>query len=541
MTTERLSIERIQRWRSPRQRLRTRRSWFIQRLEPRCVMAGDLSLDTHPILASTEAYVASALGSLSTDLATRTILTSTPSDSSQLDTANNDAPEVFASHDETVDEAVEADFQPELFVPLDLLDAQPMELQAKQGQAVVFSFAPTGLNEFVGSYNSLQVQLVYDPTRWQLPSDRIAQRSTEEPRSADGEIAETLLGPQVNLQLQLVSLADQTVYLRATALPASEVDGGPSQIILELVDDPSTPAKTEWLTESLEWDAGIIASDSDRQIGPGLWDKCDIGFSSPISTEMGNHEGDTPESTMVGEESDGTKPTEHGESEPLPEARRETGERISRNARRTLDIRSPGSTTWSAPVANRSTTATTNSLATQQAIARAYDEDVSFGVDRSRQVLDSQPARLQAATFLLRRADGFVSSMAMNTTKPQVRVGSNPTEYSVVMNSEPVARPAVSESHLETRVTAVAPSSVVNLSERESASAVSEATAHVIRPKSDAQAEEDAEVGTEHSLYAGIVDRLLGSPLGLAGILGLTVIVRVNESSEPVASARAKF
>lgn len=449
------------------------------------------------------------------------------------------------------DDRVFAEFSPELIVTLDLMSERSLNIDVAHNQSVVLALDAAQLDQLFGSSDLLDVQVVYDAVRWQVPTAQVIEDAavvqTDEPLSEEGHTGAwpTEWLPHES-RLLLVSLTEQVAQVEVS-FESGDVDSGtlPRIVIKIIAVDIGLPHGSieKWTTSDFEVEPGTLGFDPSTRLDAGMNESIDKGFStaSPTdSTDPSGQSGEFPSGTMISEEPGEPQPTDGRDTgAPLPESRRENVEGTPRNSRRTLDIRaadlSASRTGASAHRLSVPSNVTRGSLATQSAVASVYDEHVMPGIDRSRNLLDAKPARLQVATFILSRAGRSDSSVVMNTVKPVSRSEAPPTENAVVKTTERHQPTATAERQVDQHATVF-----VSTTKGDEVTALECADCEQVLCASDASAKDKEEQGAESGqpILASMVDRLLGSPVGLVTILGLTIVYVScpNEASREVGS-----
>lgn len=499
-----------------------RRGWLVQRLEPRCVLAADLFFE----LDATEA-VQIGTGEFAIQPEVPALLASTK----PQDDLNGDSAQTPLENESIVE-------QPplELVAVIDLSNNQMIELNAQANQWLLLTLDPAALDRLFAQSETLTVQVVFDAARWQLP---ISQ--TDDAAFGFEDTTQLDAAPQIDGQIELVSLASQSMRVETTVQLGNADSGTSTQIFIKLIDNDGIaneePEKLQ--TEELElvrdWIRDWISMDS---ISPGSGDaialelagndKSQVDLTTTIDPSDNGEQGTSgPVDSWTGGEPGNAQPLKDNEASPLPETRRDNSERGTRHARRTLDIRSPNTVAWSAPSSYSRSAVTPGSLATQKAIASVYDEDPAIGAAQVRSTLDPKPARLQVATFVLSRVGHRDAPVVMNITKPVAKIPhSSNSERALVQTSA-----VESTSQPTSQATATATNANHNTSLIRIVAVPTEAEV-TIDTKSlrsvESEVDEDDAVD-DPSLYAGIVDRLFGSPISMVAILGLTIVARLND------------
>lgn len=479
-----------------------RRGWLVQRLEPRCVMAADIlgsALAESPWADDNDMEpieeVPSLISSIRPVAPAEELPQATVFDEPDVELNIDRLDDVV--DDIAVDERRDAPTE-----IVDLLRAQSIDLQLHQNATVVFTWDVSQLDQLFGSGDSLAIHVIYDVSRWQAPLF---------------ESTPTML-----------SLADQSVHIQIDIQPGNVDEGTLPQIFIKLTDPNSSEVNGgKWATEEFDWQAGLTSTTSiaaterwdfqgskidqvvvDSALGVNPADKGDAGYAST-------------DNTKIGEES-GAQPFSEGDSAPLPESRRESSDRSPRTARRTLDLRPTGTVSSMASLASR-TAVTPDSLATQAAIAGVYESEPSTAAGPSRWLLDPKPARLQVATFLLSRSSGSGQTVAVRSegTRLVDQPGQAPSGL-----EKKASMPTAQAESVSQHVVSQAPHV-----ESASESGIDDTLTRVDERIEETHAELEEPV-REIPVYASIVDRLLGSPVSLVAVLGLTAITRFAEPEE---------
>ena len=527
MLTNRTTTRTTSSRRHARRQTSVRRSWLVQKLEPRCVMATDVlggelsespwaddsgveAIDEVPSLISSIRPIAPAV-----ELPQSTFF---------------DEPDVelsLDSFDGIADEIAVDELGHESMQVVELLQVKSIDLELHQNTTVVFTWDANQLYQLLGRSDSLAIHVVYDASRWQVPLavQTPAEFDFIDLQEAGDPVDQRQLLFESTLSMQ--ALADQSVRIQIDIQPGNVDEGTQPQIFIKLMDPSSDVTGEKWTTEEFVWQAGFTLGTSmeatERWNLPGS--KVQQDLAGPASAINTTDEGDagysSTENTMIGEES-GAQPFSEGDSTPLPESRRESPDRSPRTVRRTLDLRSPGSVSSLAPLASR-TAVTPGSLATQASIAGVYESEPSTVDGPSRWLLDPKPARLQVATFVLSRTADGSRTVAVRSegTRSVDQLGQTPAGI-----EEKVGTPTVSTESSSQYVISQG-SNVESVIESASDGTVT----RFCEPIEETHEELEESV-RETPVYASIVDRLLGSPVSLVAVLGLTAIARFTETDE---------
>lgn len=499
-------------------RAQARRGWLVQRLEPRCVLAADLFFE----LDATEAEQIDT-GEFASQTEIPALLASTKPE----DDLDGDWDQTSLEDTSIVEQP-----QLELVAVIDLSNSQMVELNFQTNQSLMLTLDSSQLDRLFAQSETLTVQVVFDAARWQLP---ISQTDGEAFGVQDTE--RVAASPQIDGQIELVSLASQSLRLETTVQPGNADASTATLIVIKLIDGDGIASEEpeKFQTTDLELVRDWISMDS---ISPGIGDetalelagnnKSQVDLTTTIDPADNGEQGtDGPVDSWTGGEPGDAQPLEDSQASPLPETRRDNSERGARHARRTLDIRSSNSLAWSVPSSSNRSAVTPGSLATQKAIASVYDENTPIGSAQVRSTLDPKPARLQVATFVLSRVDHRDTPIVMNITKPVAKIShQSNTERTLVQTSavESTSQPtsqatatATNANHTTSliRIVAVPTEAEVTIDTKSLRSAESTAD------------EDDAADG--QSLDAGIIDRIFGSPISMVAILGLTIVARLND------------
>ncbi len=510
--------------RRPRRRAALRRSWTIQRLEPRCVMAADLFTDVTTQDEQTDLGLSEKI---SEPPAIFDYAQSVESDDAKTpDDANWNEIDVDAivfaeasSDGASIEQPDSLLAAPELNLALDLSNVVPITFKTVEQQSVVLTFDAAQLESLYDASGTLLLHVEYDATAWAMTGVESTATTNE-------------------TQLRIVSLVSQATDVSIEVQPADPLQpGSPTSVIVKLNRAGSTAdadaeywTTADWQLDDMRGRSGSI----EATIGSEFATTSDPSRFSPIDSsktagqfdpgdDLDDSFSDGPASTWAGEEAGETQPLNESESTPLPESRRESVERVARPARRTIDIRTQGPSTWSVAAISRAPVSP-ESLATQSALASVYDGDHQSANETARHMLDPKPARLQVATFLLSRAQRDGSTVVVNVTKPVAKIEEPAKENSLsqVEAQRPV-RPTL-EGNTQSSVTRVA----ATPSEAEVTAAAAEHTL----TKNPERVSEEEPASLPQPVYASVIDRLLGSPISLVAILGLTVVARLSESDE---------
>lgn len=429
----------------------------------------------------------------------------------------------------------------DLVPSIDWLNREPLEFKAVANQAMILNLDPSQLDVLFGASESIAVHVVYAANHWQVAQDDVAATSVEQVFSDDTTGTSQMAG-----HIRLISLVDQSGRIYVDVLPGDVEAGTASQIVIKLVDSNASDTElNEWRDDELDFfrSSSILNSmppfaheNSSRnsmnefnEFGPST------ALGPVTESDLGT---DAPASTTIGDDAGENQPHDGSDGTPLPETRRESLERNARATRRTLDIRSPGSAqVYSLTnVANRAPV-TPNSLATQAALASVYDAEAPATTapgDKARWMIDPKPARMQVASFVLSRTDRLTSSVATKNSQPTTHSEEASSENA--STGAAVIQDTSSRTHIKSADATVSAgvTTVTRVAALPSEGEVSAVTpASVNAPKSVKVLENRSPAeNNETTLYASVVDRLLGSPISIAAILGMTVVARVSESDE---------
>lgn len=498
-------------------RAQARRGWLVQRLEPRCVMAADLFFE----FDATEAEQIDT-GEFAPQTEVPALLASTKPE----DDLNGDWDQTPLEDPSSVEQP-----QLELVALIDLSNSRMIELNVQANQSLILALDRAPLDRLFAQSETLTVQVVFDAARWQLPNSQ-----TDGEAFGVQDTEQVAASPQTDGQIELVSLASQSLRLETTVQPGNADEGTSTQIVIKLIDDDGIASEEpeKFQTTDLELVRDWISMDS---ISPGIGDetalelagnnKSQVDLTTTIDPADNGEQGtDGPVDSWTGGEPGDVQPLEDSQASPLPETRRDITERGARHVRRTLDIRSSNSVAWTAPSSSSRSAVTPGSLATQKAIASVYDEDPASETTQARSTLDPKPARLQVATFVLSRVDHRDAPIVMNTTKPEAKI-SHPsnTERALVQTSA-----VESTSQPTSQATATPTNANHNTSLMRIVAVPTEAEVTIdTKSLRSAESTDEDDAAGDQSLYAGIVDRIFGSPISLLAVLGLTIVARLND------------
>ncbi len=553
MLTNRFTTELLTRRRRRRSRVGARRSWLVQRLEPRCVLAADLWL------------------------------TEAPQDQVWSDADATDRPALVGVTAIRENSSFQFENQAEtgeVWARLALFDSQPIELNVQRNHTLILALDPIEVQDLLGANDSVTVQLIYEATHWQVTSSRFKDYETlsvadsqasalqhnavgvasndglsnvDSPDDDNNVPTGDQFADQAQLEsfssgMRLVSALAQTIRVETEVVPANEATGTDPQIAIKVSNVESTTrglensASDAWYMFNLHAEDAFSPTEPLTTIPSVNGGAGSDSFPAPDrgSTE-GFGGGSGPDVSTVGDDLEMAQPLD-GNATPLPESRRDTLDRAPRTQRRALDIRSSGATAWGVPSGTSSRTVTTpESLATQSAIASVYDDEEPTRT-QSAWAIEPKPARLQVATFVIKRADrpqtaaltgSTVSSIAKSTsTSPSLTESASAPEREA--GAEAIAQVTVqATAQVTAQATELTQLASPSLGmERQFVPAVGDSTRADAGP-ADSDPVDDEDVAEEHALMAILVDRLLGSPVSLVAILGLTVVARLEPDEVP--------
>ena len=570
-----------------------RRVWMVQRLEARCVMAADLQLSNPwPTADLATPEVPAWLASYNTSNSNSGDPSSSNASLHQTVIEAYSLPSQPGQdffNAVAVDQVVTDRVAKDQVFTLNLTGRSTFDVSVRAADTMIFRLDPEQLSPLFGNNEVVGLQVVYDSLRWQLntnPSDTSQSLvpATESPGTATTQYldaapeqlntaAEQLnTAAQLNTEVQqpepasnaaqvdtgnqdsgafrFESLVDQTASIQVDVQFANAAAGSVSQIFLTIgTEAPSqaTLVRHEQLRrvalDHLGFDPG---NTSNHPLNNSVIDGQDRGTTESNPGGRGDAVIDAPGSNWVGEEPRGPVPTsDTAASSPLPESRRETVDRQPRSLRRTLDIRS-SNISPSTRASNNRTAVSPESLATQTTVANVYQESMQPATEPTRWVIDPKPARLLSATFLLSRTSRDDATVAGQFDKPENQASADEEPES---NAHPLpslaintitARSAISPVNSQsTRATQVAvegklvitqsamikPATVTSTQEVTQTESISSA-------RTDVKDHADDSPDAEPSLYASVVDRVLGSPISLTALLGLTLVARFNDPDE---------